>query len=556
MTCNHQPLNSPSRQLPPSDRGGYWRWLRPMFALSVIAVVYFYGLDRSFLWGDEADTGIEARNILRSGYPIAYDGRNVSIFENGTQLNRNLVCKKLPWSQYYLGALSLLAFGDNALGLRVLFIFSGILAFFPIYALLKTRQRFPAILTALVLISPQTVLFQRNARYYPLMILLFAILVWHVSRNFKKTSNHFILASLIFILMFHTHPFAAMCSSLSLIAFCLFYRRKILVSYFFACSVGFASWFVWYQLLGPSLAETELFISLIKVDFGRWFKMFCIGLWATVVDMDTVGCPPMLLWLALLVYLIIWRRNALLNLFREPLYAFVFLNVLVQTVAAAALFGYESGAIYSLLRYMPHLLVFGLVSGFWALDTAITNKSLCLFVCLVAVAFNLLTFSFWTKPLSRRVPVSWVFPVYSEIFMPRENIWDVVISRMERESENAARPDSVMISLPAWTQDLAIFYLGKHYLVRPILQEPVAEREQSLRKIMEDQSYDRLFKQPEWILDFLDVTETVPLGYELAAIIPAYQTRPDDGSRPELTRHSFPQSAVVRFVKIFSLQKN
>jgi hypothetical protein len=522
------------------------------FALLIIALVYFYRIDKPPLWGDEADTGVEARNILRCGYPAAYDGRNVSLFDNGTQLNGNLVCNKIPWIQYYLGALSLLIFGNNTPGLRILFAFSGVLSFFPIYAVLRSRLKYPAVLTVLTLVAPQVVLFQRNARYYPLLILFYAVLVWHVSGNFKSSRSRFISASLIFVLLFHTHPFAALCSAFSLIAFCLLFRREVLASYFFACGAGFASWFVWRQLLGPPLAETALPISLITTHFSQWLSTVWIGPLMTIVDMDAAGCFPILLWAGLLAFLLIRNRNALRNLFRERLYAFVFLNILIQTAAGTAVFG------YSFLRYAPHLLVFGLVCLFMALNAAIVRRSLYLFVSIFAVAFNFLTPSFWAKPVGRHVPASWLFPVYSEIFRPRENAWDPVISRLESESKNAPGRDLSLVSLPTWTQDIVIFYLGDRYLIHPVLRKPVAECVQALHKIMSEQAFNSLFAQPEWILDFRDVLKSVPAGYDLAVVIPSYQTRPDDANRPELYEpacHAFPQSAVVSHVRLFRLRK-
>jgi hypothetical protein len=540
---------------PHPHMGNCMQWWRPALALLIIALVYFYRIDQPPLWGDEADTGIEARNILRRGYPVAYDGRNVSIFEDGSQLNGNLVCNKIPWIQYYLGALSLLIFGNNTPGLRVLFAFSGVLSFFPIYAILRSRLKYPAVLTVLTLVAPQVVLFQRNARYYPLLILFYAVLLWHVSGNFKSSRNHFVSASLIFVLLFHTHSFAALCSAFSLIAFCLLFRREVLASYFFACGAGFASWFLWHRLLGPPLAETPLPISLITTHFSLWLGTVWTGLLITIVDMDAVGCFPILLWTGLLAFLLLRSRNALRNLFREQLYAFVFLNILIQAVAGAAFFGCETGNKYSLLRYAPHLLVFGLVCLFMVLNAAIAGRNLCLFASVFAVAFNLLTMSFWAKPLSRRVPASWLLPVYSEIFRPRENAWDPVIARLESESKNAPGRDLSMISLPAWTQEVAIFYLGGRYFIRPLLQKPTAKCVQALHEIMDEQAFDSLSDQPDWILDFLDVLQTVPAGYGLAVVIPSHQTRPDDGNRPELTRHAFPQSAVVSDVRLFRLRK-
>src|SRR5262245_33748343 len=96
---------------PSADDPSRWRWLRFALAIVLIGTVYFYKLGEPLLWDDEADTGFLARNVLTHGLPVAYDGRNVSVYDNGAQLSASLVSKKIPWVQYYVGALSLKIFG-------------------------------------------------------------------------------------------------------------------------------------------------------------------------------------------------------------------------------------------------------------------------------------------------------------------------------------------------------------------------------------------------------------------------------------------------------------
>src|ERR1700689_4282048 len=103
--------------------------IRLSLILAAIAAVYFCKLGHPLLWADEADTGILARNVLRFGTPTAFDGRNISLADDGAQLNRTLLSKKIPWVQYYVGALSLAVFGNDTGGLRVLFALCGLLSF-------------------------------------------------------------------------------------------------------------------------------------------------------------------------------------------------------------------------------------------------------------------------------------------------------------------------------------------------------------------------------------------------------------------------------------------
>jgi len=537
----------------------YIQWLRLLPALIVISFVYLYRLDRPLLWGDEADTGIEARNILRCGYPIAYDGRNVSVYENGSQLNTNLLCKKIPWIQYYLAAASLAVFGNNTAGLRCLFAITGIIAFFPTYFFLKSRVKYPVIIAALILLSPQTVLFQRNARYYSILILLYALLLWHLSTNFKSRKIQFFTALLIFILFFHTHPFAAACCCFSLVLFCLLLRRKMLPVYLFSSCIGFLSWLIWYQSLGPSLAKSTLSLSLIISNFSAWIGPFLADfftcLLTAVIDLDAVNCLPILLWLALLIILLAKGRKTVLNIFKDPLPPFILLNILVQVVVTAAVFGSETGYKYLILRYMPHLVVAATALLFLMLDSAVKIRGIYVPVCIFAAAFNLLTLSFWTKPYSRNVPVSWLFPVYSEIFRPQNDVWDNIIARFRSTSSGPADSYKTIVTLPDWTQEVVIFYLGDRYLVPPAMDDPAAEFRQRIREIIGETSFRRLGEKSAWILDALDFVKTTPAGYKIVDIYPSHRARPDDGTRPELTRHTFPQPAIVGNVKLYQLQK-
>jgi hypothetical protein len=166
-----------------------------------------------------------------------------------------------------------------------------------------------------------------------------------------------------------------------------------------------------------------------------------------------------------------------------------------------------------------------------------------------------LALSFWATPLPRNVPVSWLAPVYSEIFRPPENAWDIAVARLRSESKNTSSRDAVLAVSPGWCQDGAIFYLGDRYLVPPDFNDMGEERTQLFRNAIGERAFGLLRQEPEWLLDFLDDFKTVPAGYAVAAVIPSHRARPDDGTRPELTRHTFPQAGVVRNVRLFHRQR-
>jgi len=451
--------------------------------------------------------------------------------------------------QYYVGALSLTLFGNDTTGLRVLFALIGLLAFFPIQAVLRRRVRYPELIAGLVLLSPQIVLLQRNARYYSILILLYAVLVWHLSVEFKSSRRRFWTAVLVFVLLFHTHPFAAACSAISLVLFCLCFRRPLLATYGLAAGLGFLSWLAWYEALGPPLSSSNVALSLIFAHFGVWYWTFMSALRAVPLDLDVVGCLPTIAVVLAGGWVFCRNRRALRELGRDPLVAFVLINIFVHGVAAAILLGGETVAQFAILRYMPHLLVFALVACFVIIDAAIASKALCLAACAALVACNLGGLSYWTKPNWRPVPLSWFAPVYSEIFAPPPSAWEALVARLRSEPPSPA-PAAVGV-LPAWSQDIAIFYLGDRYLIPPILQPPADQLVPAIRRVIGEDALGRLFSRPDWIVDAGGQLKYAPAGFVTAAFIPSYQLHPDEGARPELTRHQFSQAAPVSSISLY-----
>ncbi len=188
------------------------------------------------------------------------------------------------------------------------------------------------------------------------------------------------------------------------------------------------------------------------------------------------------------------------------------------------------------------------------LNAAIARKELYALVALFAVVFNFTTFSYWVNPFSLNVPASWFFPVYTEMGR-HEDAWAEVVSRLKDEAKNDPDHDRALVLLPNSTQDIGIFYLGDRYLVTPNLHDAPPACEQALHQVMDSAALERLFAQPEWVVDALHVVDAIPSGYELAMTLPSYRKNSSDGSRPELTRHTFLQPTAVASVRVFRLQR-
>lgn len=513
------------------------RWLPVVLALAALAAAYLPHLDRPLLWADEAQTGIGARGILRTGIPTAFDGRNAAVIDSGRTLDEHLVFKQIPWLGFYVGAASTALFGDDTGGLRMAFALLGLLAFVPVYALLRTRVRLPALMAALVLLAPQTVLFQRSARYYPLLVVLFAALCWHVAADLPRRGVRFALAAALFVLLFHTHVAVAIGCALSVLASCLLARRARLWEYAGAAGLGLLSWLVWYRSLGPSLGPATTQLALLARDPAGWLFQTLGALAATVLDFDLVGASPILLWAVLLGVLLWKRRDALRAADRDPLVLFLLVSLFVQTLVSAALFGTETGFGYSMLRYHAHLVVALMLLGVLALDAAVTPRAGPAVVLALWIGCNPLTLSFWLQREGRRVPASWVPPVVEEIARPNSDAWDQVIATL-RAPDGAGR-DEVLLAMPPWTQEVALYYLGDRCLVPPLFTSDAGDAEVRFRRAVGEEAYARLAAQPSWAVDFLGLMPALFERYEVVAHISSRRARPDDGTRPELTRHTF-----------------
>ncbi|HVW19655.1 MAG TPA: hypothetical protein VHC86_00425 [Opitutaceae bacterium] len=529
------------------------RSLRHLAALALaaaaLAALYLWGLDRPLLWSDEADTGIEARGVREHGLPSPFDGRNLSLFDNGSQLSRGFLSKKIPWVQYYVGAASLALFGDDTRGLRLLFALLGLSAWFPLRALLRGRVRAPDLAAALLLLAPQIVLFQRNARYYSLLVLGYAVLLWLLSAPFRRPWIRPAGVGAVFVLLFHTQPFAAACAGGSLFLFALLFRRGEAAALLLAAVAGFASWLAWYAALGPGLAASATTLESITSDFSGWLSVFADGLFAMVLDLDAVGAVPLLL-LAVALGMALPRRSRVLGLLREPLVGLVGINLVVQAVATAGLLGYETADRFAILRYMPHLLLFSLAGLAVALEGLGTGGA-ALAALAVAVLSNLASASFWIQPRAGRVPLSWMPAVAGEIFHPPPDALAAAVGEL-RASAPPGAPAPVLFVSPAWARDTAIFYLGDRFLISPEFTPGPAERGvmDRVAGLMGPPAFRRAIGAPDWVLS-LGHYFTAPRGYALAASFPSPRARPDDGARPELTRHSFPQAGPAGTVQLY-----
>ncbi|HEX3728203.1 MAG TPA: hypothetical protein VHV47_00230, partial [Opitutaceae bacterium] len=155
------------------------------------------------------------------------------------------------------------------------------------------------------------------------------------------------------------------------------------------------------------------------------------------------------------------------------------------------------------------------------------------------------------QPRASRVPLSWIPPVYGEIFHPPADALAAAVQRLRSEVPAGAEAPVLFVS-PAWARDAAIFYLGERTLISPEFTPGPDESDVMNRVagLMGLASFRRSIGRPDWVLS-LGHYFSAPRGYALVASFPSPRSRPDDGSRPELTRHAFPEAGAAGTVQLY-----
>ena len=500
--------------------GTFWK---VSVGIIIVAFAYLWHIHSPVMWGDEAGTAIFGKTIIQRGLPVGFDGRNLSVFDNCASVSQTLLSKKIPWAQDYIASLSILLFGPTTMGARLLFVIIGFCSFFPLYALLKNESNHAAFLATLVLLSPQVLLFQRNARYYPVLILLFFFLLWTYSHRFKSQKLRLVICCVLSFFFFYTHQLAAFCSMLSFMILGMLKDRASLKIYVPAFLLGLISWAAFYLSLKSVSGNTPDTIQLLFDHPSQWLYSFLIGLKASLLDLDYINALPLLAWGILLGFAVSKKtRESILEPLGSPISLLILINLGIQIVVNSALVGFETAHQYSLLRYMPHLIAAAWIPLFLVLENVIsqslkrptpTKAMMAVPLALVAVAFlNLFTCSYWFRPMpGRSSAFSWWPPVYLEVLGQQPDPFKTLIETLAKETTN---DEETIMAWPPYINEILIFYVGAKYLIIPNVRENSACEECIIKEIgLSD--YKRFRNHPKWAVFFLNPPPGVPPGYRL-----------------------------------------
>jgi hypothetical protein len=528
-------------------RGVALKGIPLVLGLAVIGFFYFYHLGAPTLWADEADTGVFAKNILLYGYPYCFDGRNLTFYEGGIVGSKKLINALVSWLPFYVGALSLKIFGKSEIGLRALFVGFGMLSLLPLYAILKDRYSKPLLLSVVFLLSPQVLLFQRNARYYPILIFSYVLLLYYLSTEYRSKTKDFFVGAVCFTVIFHTHQFSAITAAISFIVYgliCKSLQRNAVKLY--ACLFGGVTWIVWFCLQGDRFERQAMVSDLLKNDFTGWVILTCNNIKYYLVDLDFVNSLPLILICLLLgVGICRHKKKYIKLLFDDKIQLFIILNLIVHIVLSSATFGCETEYNFSILRYMPHFVLCGYLILARLVRLAVKSNNVACYVVIGALMTNVFTLSYWMHPRDANPPATWWPKVYDEILFTKEDTWKEILSLI-RTNKKDSQGQEVITVFPLYLNELLIFYLGDDYLIRPPV-EVGSDKEKSIVAVIGERPMRAFQQTPAWVVSFLPFAEYPSQYAELS--VPYYRQSPD-AMRPELTRHVFfagddPQSVYL-----------
>ncbi len=164
-------------------------------------------LDNSYLWQDEAETAVIARNTIDYGYPRAYDGKNL-VYQIENSFKEGYVWIFHPWLQFYLTAASFMLFGENTIAARLPFALFGVASIvFTYFLALKVscNMRVARISSVMLALSVPFLLHIRQCRYYSTTVFFTVWVVYAylmIREGNKKGVLHFVASS---VLLFHSN---------------------------------------------------------------------------------------------------------------------------------------------------------------------------------------------------------------------------------------------------------------------------------------------------------------------------------------------------------------
>jgi hypothetical protein len=196
--------------------------------LAFAGFLLFSHLDNHLLWGDEGETAVLARNVMRYGIPRTFDGTNYILLHGQRDENQNHVWIWSPWMQEYLAAGSFKLFGPTTWAARAPFALIGwgsllVLAL----VTFKIYRSHRVALASVVLLGTSEVflLHARQCRYYPISVLGEILLIYGIYLLLARNRRGIWLAAVALIVQFYSN-YIIMVANLPALVFLAWMLRK------------------------------------------------------------------------------------------------------------------------------------------------------------------------------------------------------------------------------------------------------------------------------------------------------------------------------------------
>jgi len=274
-------------------------------ACCIAAILAFVGLTNHMLWDDEANTALFGRTFLKTGTVTGIDGDNIIGFRQGAELDENLINTYEPPLHYWVAAGSMALFGETTFGARFLFVVGGLLALIPLFFWVQwhfSGSLPPWVPVLLVAVSPAYLLYIRQCRYYPL-VMLFTVIFLALYAHPKTTRRAAIITSLsggvTAILLMLTNYLNAVAIAGFLLLFLLLPRYRHRNQYLFMGSVYAAFLFMGVYIL----LTANPFAHAVAGDSAvKGIARFGVLMWFHIKDLGSFEFFPLLVPFILLSF--------------------------------------------------------------------------------------------------------------------------------------------------------------------------------------------------------------------------------------------------------------
>ena len=204
-----------------------------LYAAVLIPALFllFYNLDGRLLWGDEAETAVLAKNVVRYGVPRTMDGHNhITLYGGNIDENQQHIWTWSPWLQEYVAAGSFLVFGPTTWASRAPF---ALIAWAGLILLAWTAHRIyrshRISLGSVLLLGTSEIflLHARQCRYYSISIFCQILLLYGIHQLLLRDKKSIWTIAAALILQFYSnYMIAAANVPVLLLIGWLLYQRK------------------------------------------------------------------------------------------------------------------------------------------------------------------------------------------------------------------------------------------------------------------------------------------------------------------------------------------